>query len=101
MFLQTARELNYKPNSLASNLRKGHSKTIGIVVPRIKQNFFSNVIAGIEEIIYSKNFNLIICQSDESQDKEIKCVNTLINQQVDISRNWKIATQKQHPSNQY
>ena len=83
LILKTAAELNYKRNTLASNLRKGHSKTIGIVVPRINQNFFSNVIAGIEEATYEKGYNLIICQSNESHEKEIKCISTLINQQVD------------------
>jgi len=83
LILKTADELNYKRNTLASNLRKGHSKTIGIIVPRINQNFFSNVIAGIEEATYEKDYNLIICQSNEMHEKEIKCVNTLINQQVD------------------
>jgi len=83
LILKTAAELNYKRNTLASNLRMGQSKTIGIVVPRINQNFFSNVIAGIEEATYEKGYNLIICQSNESHEKEIKCINTLINQQVD------------------
>ena len=83
LILKTAAEMNYKRNTLASNLRKGHSKTIGIVVPRINQNFFSNVIAGIEEATYEKGYNLIICQSGESQEKEVKCLNALVNQQVD------------------
>lgn len=80
--LQAAKELNYKKNSLASNLRKGESTTIGVVVPRINQNFFSNVIAGIENVSYKKGHNLIICQSDESYEKEKKCINMLINQHV-------------------
>ncbi len=83
LILQTAAELNYKRNTMASNLRKGQTKTIGVVVPFINQNFFSNVIAGIEEASYQKGYNLIICQSNELQSKEIKCVNTLINQHVD------------------
>jgi LacI family transcriptional regulator len=83
LILKTAAEMNYKRNILASNLRKGHSKTIGIVVPRINQNFFSNVIAGIEEATYERGYNLIICQSGESHAKEVKCVNALVNQQVD------------------
>ena len=78
-----AREMNYRANSLASNLRKGKSQTIGIVVPRINQSFFSNVIAGIESITNEENYNLIISQSNESHEKEIKGVNTLINQHVD------------------
>src|SRR5450432_3668310 len=83
LILKTAAELNYKRNNLASNLRKGKSKTIGVVVPFINQNFFSNVIAGIEDATYQKGYNLIICQSNELQSKEIKCINTLINQHVD------------------
>jgi len=83
LVLKTAAELNYKRNTLASNLRKGQTKTIGVVVPRINQNFFANVIAGIENSAYQKGYNLIICQSDELHEKEIKCVNTLINQHVD------------------
>lgn len=83
LIVKTAAELNYKRNILASNLRRGQSKTIGIIVPRINQNFFSNIIAGIEEATYEKDYNLIICQSNESHEKEIKCVNTLMNQQVD------------------
>lgn len=82
LIFKTAEELNYKQNSLASNLRKGHNQTIGVVVPRINQNFFANVIAGIEEITYQKGYNLIICQSNESHAREVKCINTLTNQHV-------------------
>jgi LacI family repressor for deo operon, udp, cdd, tsx, nupC, and nupG len=83
LILKTAEELNYKRNIMASNLRKGESKTIGVVVPRINQNFFANVIAGIEEVTYKKGYNLIICQSNEEYDKEVQSVNTLVNQHVD------------------
>lgn len=83
LVIAKALEMNYRANSLASNLRKGKSQTIGIVVPRINQSFFANVISGIESITNEKNYNLIICQSNESHEKEIKGVNTLINQHVD------------------
>ena len=82
LILKTAKELNYKPNNLAANLRKGQNQTIGVVVPKINQNFFANVIAGLEEITYQNGYNLIICQSNESHEREVKCVNTLIHQQV-------------------
>jgi LacI family repressor for deo operon, udp, cdd, tsx, nupC, and nupG len=83
LVLKTAAELNYKRNDLASNLRIGKTKTIGVVVPRINQNFFSNVIVGLEETTYKKGYTLIICQSNESHEREIQCINTLINQHVD------------------
>jgi LacI family repressor for deo operon, udp, cdd, tsx, nupC, and nupG len=83
LILKTAAEMNYKRNTLASNLRMGKTKTIGVVVPRINQNFFSNVIVGLEDATYKKGYHLIICQSNESHEKEIECINTLINQHVD------------------
>src|SRR5476651_787626 len=82
LVVKTAAEMLYKPNTLASNLRKGKSQTIGIVVPRINQNFFANVIAGIERVTYKRGYSLIICQSDELHDKEVQCINTLMNQNV-------------------
>lgn len=79
---QTAQEMNYQPNAIATNLRRGSNPTIGVVVPRINQYFFSNVIAGIEEVTCKKGYNLIICQSNELHEREVECVHTLINQHV-------------------
>lgn len=79
---KTAAEMNYQHNVMAANLRKGNNPTIGVVVPRINQDFFSNVIAGIEEVTYEQGYNLIICQSNELHSREVDCVNALINQHV-------------------
>ena len=78
-----ALELNYKINSHAANLRQGSSKTIGVIVPHINQSFFSEAIAGIEEVCFENNYSLIICQSHESFKQECKAVDTLIHQNVD------------------
>lgn len=76
-------ELNYKHNSHAANLRQGSSKTIGVIVPHINQSFFSEAIAGIEEVCFENNYSLIICQSHESYEKESIAIETLIHQNVD------------------
>ena len=78
-----ALELNYKHNSHAANLRHGLSKTIGVVVPHINQSFFSEAIAGIEEICFQNNHSLVICQSHESFNHECMAIDTLIHQDVD------------------
>jgi LacI family repressor for deo operon, udp, cdd, tsx, nupC, and nupG len=82
LILKTAAEMNYQQNAMASNLRKGSNQTIGVVVPHINQDFFSNIIAGIEDVTYKNGFNLIICQSNELHSREVDCVNALINQHV-------------------
>ncbi len=78
-----AEELNYIHNSNAANLRRGSTRTIGVIVPKINTAFFSSAIAGMEEVCYQNNHSLIICQSDESYIKETNAVATLIHQNVD------------------
>jgi LacI family transcriptional regulator len=78
-----AKELNYKHNSHAANLRQGSTKTIGVIIPQINQGFFSEAIAGIEEACYENKYSLIICQSHESFQQECKAIDTLIHQNVD------------------
>lgn len=73
---------NYRANAMASGLRTGYSKTIGVVVPMINRDFFSNVIAGIEKVAFSKGFNLIICQSHNDMQSEIDSINTLLESSV-------------------
>ena len=66
---KAAKDLNYKHNSYAANLRMGISKTIGVIVPHINKSFFSELIAGIEEVCFEHDYGLIICQSQESYEK--------------------------------
>ena len=77
-----AEELGYEPNVVASNLRKGQSRIVGIVIPRIHREFFSNVIGGAENILNQAGYNVLICQTLESYDAEIKALKTLKNYRV-------------------
>jgi len=78
-----AKKHDYQPNIMASSLRQGKSQTVGVVLPRINRNFFSSVIGGMEEILTSAGYHLIICQSHEELNKEIDAVQTLVNARVD------------------
>lgn len=77
-----ADEMGYEPNVVASNLRKGQSKIVGIVIPRIHREFFSNVIGGAESVLNKAGYNVLICQTLESIDAEIKALKTLKNYRV-------------------
>ena len=79
-----ANDRGYRPNILASSLRKGKSMTAGVVIPRINRFFFSGVIGGMEEILNTAGFNLMICQTLENYSKENENLKTLLNMQVDV-----------------
>src|SRR5690349_19857680 len=80
---EMAAKMGYQNNTFASNLRSRKTNTIGIIIPRINSAFMSSVIAGVEHVVNSKGYNLIISQSQEDYDKEIASATTMFNSRVD------------------
>lgn len=80
---KVAARYNYQPNVVASALRMGSSKTVGVIVPRINRNFFANVIGGMEKLFTTSAYKLMICQSHEKMADEEAAIRTLINARVD------------------
>ncbi|GGF65865.1 LacI family DNA-binding transcriptional regulator [Wenyingzhuangia marina] len=78
-----AKFYNYKPNSIALNLRNRKSKTIGVIIPEITHYFFSNVIAGIDSEANKKGYRVVVSLSNESFDTEVVNIETLANGSVD------------------
>lgn len=78
-----AEQLNYKPNQFARGLRIGRSNTIGLVVSDISNPFYSKLARAVEDAVSEAGYNLMICSSDESEEKEMKLLEMLINKQVD------------------
>ncbi|HCX77264.1 MAG TPA: LacI family transcriptional regulator, partial [Algoriphagus sp.] len=66
---ELAKKLNYRPNAIALSLRKSRSFTIGVIIPEVVHFFFSTVISGIEEVAYSRGYNVILTQTNEKLDR--------------------------------
>lgn len=81
--LEKAKELGYRHNFFASNLRRNRTNTIGVIVPRLNSYFMSAVIAGIEKVASEAGYNLVISQSLESEKKETANIKTMFNTRVD------------------
>ncbi|WP_373397068.1 LacI family DNA-binding transcriptional regulator [Algoriphagus halophilus] len=81
--MKVAKQLNYQPNHIASALRSGKSRLIGVIVPTANRNFFSSVIRGIEEIANNLDYKIVISQSYDEFEKEAQTVETLLNARVD------------------
>ena len=78
-----AKELGYRTNTFASNLRKQHSNTIGVIVHELNSNFITSVLAGIEKVTAETNYDLIIGHSSESYKKEMANANNFFHKRVD------------------
>lgn len=79
----TAQAMGYRSNTFAVNLRRQRTNTIGIIIPRFNSYFMSEVIAGAEKATNEAGYNLIISQSLERVDKEIRNVKTMFDNRVD------------------
>ncbi len=77
-----ASDIKYERNEMASNLRKGIARTVGIIVPRINREFFSSIISSAEEVLGEAGYSVIICQSHEKLSDEIKALRTMRAKQV-------------------
>jgi LacI family transcriptional regulator len=78
-----AKLYNYKPNLIALSLKNKKTKTIGIIIPEIVHHFFATVISGIENVANENGYNVIVCLSDESFDKEVINMEMLANGSID------------------
>ena len=78
-----AKLYNYRPNNIALSLKNKRTKNIGVVIPDIVHYFFTTVFRGIEKYANQKGYNVIVCVSDESFDKEVINTELLANGSID------------------
>lgn len=78
-----AKLYNYRPNNIALSLKNKKTKTIGIIIPEIVHHFFATVISGIEQVANENGYNVIVCLSNESFDKEVLNMEMLANGSID------------------
>ncbi|MCK4245488.1 MAG: LacI family DNA-binding transcriptional regulator [Candidatus Omnitrophica bacterium] len=81
--LKAAEELDYHPNILARSLAQKKSQTIGLIVPNIANPFFSQITKGVEDVTSKEKYNVILCDTDEKEEREIEYLNILRGRWVD------------------
>ena len=80
---ETADRLGYRPNKVASSLRSGKTKIIGVLVPRLDVSFFSSVVHGIEGVMNGSGYTILLYQSQESAKQERNGIDTFLRSRVD------------------
>jgi len=74
---------NYKPNVIGLNLKNRSTRTIGVILPNILNQFFAKVFSGIEKIADVNGYKVITCISNETLEKEISALEMLSNGSID------------------
>lgn len=78
-----AEELNYEPNQAAISFKQGKTMTIGVILPNLREEFFSTAINGIEDMAIQNQYTVLIGQSRDDVEREKKLVDTMRKHRVD------------------
>ncbi|MBO9561560.1 MAG: LacI family DNA-binding transcriptional regulator [Niastella sp.] len=81
--LKLAKEMEYEPNFIAQSLVKKQTHIIGVVVPSIDSNYFSEALSGMTDCAIEQNYHLMICQSNENEVLENKSIRKLLSCNID------------------
>jgi len=79
---KTAANLEYFPDGVARSLQNKSTKTIGVIVPEIRHDFFSSAVDGIEDRAYQEGFTIIVSKSNEDYDREVLNSRSMVSNRV-------------------
>lgn len=83
MVLQALKEYNYIPNEIARSLKAQSSMTIGVVIPDICEVFFGEIIKGIDSVLASCGYTIIVADTNESKKNEKQYLEMLYQKRID------------------
>lgn len=81
--LEVIERLEYRPNAVARGLASKKTTTIGVIIPDISNNLYAELVRGVEDIATMYQYNIILANSDQNEDKELSLLDTMLGKQVD------------------
>ena len=80
---RAAHELGYRPNALARALRVQATKTVGLIIPDIRNDFYAESATVLQGALEARGYRLILCISNGDPDHDRSYLRTLIDHRVD------------------
>ncbi|NUT18556.1 MAG: LacI family DNA-binding transcriptional regulator [Hamadaea sp.] len=91
---QAMRDLDYRPNAVARNLRRQQTSIWAVIISDIGNPFFTSLVRGVEDVAQAAGYSVVLCNSDEDPTKEDRYVTAALAEQmagVIISSSGKLA----------
>jgi LacI family transcriptional regulator len=81
--MKAIEEIGYTPNLLARSLKTRITLTIGICIPEISNEFFTEIVQGIDAVASMQDYSIILCNTNDDAEREKKLVNSLLSKNID------------------
>ena len=76
-------KLGYAPNRIARSLKSQASDTVGVIIPDITNPFLVKIVKGVERTLSAAGYTPILCDTEESPDKEERYLTDLMERRID------------------
>ncbi|SEE93504.1 LacI family DNA-binding transcriptional regulator [Ruania alba] len=80
---EAAATLDFRPNTIARNLRSGRSRTVGVLLPDLNSSFYLSILAGIELRLRQRGVSMLICADHSAEGGVGDAVRELAGRMVD------------------
>jgi LacI family transcriptional regulator len=80
---KVAEELGYRRNSFASNLRRGETRTLGVLVPRLSDTVMALMFEELERAAADRGYFAMVATSGDDPEDERRAAETLLDRNVD------------------
>ena len=77
------RETGYRPNGIARSLKLRQSFVLGVIIPDVTNPFFAALFRGIEDAALPRSYNVILCNTGGSPERERSQLRMLLDRRVD------------------
>lgn len=80
--LAAAKELGYRPNAFARNLRRQASTVLALVIADVENAFFTAIARGVEDVAQASGYSVVLCNADDDPAKERRYLDVALAERV-------------------
>lgn len=81
--LSIMESLDYKPNWMARGLKLNRTGAIALLIPEITDLSYMEIAKGVEDVAHQKNYNIMLCATEDDRNKEKGYIENFIARKVD------------------
>lgn len=81
--MSAVKKLGYRPNNVARSMVKGKTNVIALVIPDVRNQFFTSVARGVEDVASKYDYRVMLCNTDEDPAKQQKYIDVFRTRIVD------------------
>ena len=75
-------KLGYRPNGIARSLRRQSTDVLALIISDVENPFFTAITRGVEDVAQKNGFSVLLCNADESSEKEATYLRVAEQEQV-------------------